>query len=184
MVDPGRLGGRWAMLIRARSRNSGHPVAGGDRVCDAVPGAGVLRVQMKWPNDIWIDGRKCAGILVEARPQDGTGRGRGRSQPSPVKTTVPEELRGRATSLGGGVTFAEAVAALNEHVGRSIDRPVEETPAAFCRPGLRPAGQLGRRTGHRRRNRSPWQPKLVESTAAVMTPNAGEVHLASRLIAA
>ena len=25
------------------------------------------RVQIKWPNDIWLDGRKCAGVLVESR---------------------------------------------------------------------------------------------------------------------
>lgn len=32
------------------------------------PGA---ECQVKWPNDIWLDGRKLAGILIEARPQDG-----------------------------------------------------------------------------------------------------------------
>src|SRR3954449_4480955 len=25
------------------------------------------RARVKWPNDVWIDGRKVAGILVEAR---------------------------------------------------------------------------------------------------------------------
>ena len=27
--------------------------------------------QVKWPNDVWLEGRKLAGILIEARPQDG-----------------------------------------------------------------------------------------------------------------
>jgi BirA family transcriptional regulator, biotin operon repressor / biotin---[acetyl-CoA-carboxylase] ligase len=27
--------------------------------------------QVKWPNDIWVEGRKLAGVLIEAKPQDG-----------------------------------------------------------------------------------------------------------------
>lgn len=30
-----------------------------------------VRCQIKWPNDIWHEGRKLAGVLIEARPQDG-----------------------------------------------------------------------------------------------------------------
>lgn len=41
-------------------------------VCEAAeelnPG---IECQIKWPNDIWIEGRKLAGILIEAKPQDG-----------------------------------------------------------------------------------------------------------------
>jgi BirA family biotin operon repressor/biotin-[acetyl-CoA-carboxylase] ligase len=41
-------------------------------VCEAAeelrPG---LECGVKWPNDVQVDGRKLAGILVEARPQDG-----------------------------------------------------------------------------------------------------------------
>ena len=29
------------------------------------------RATVKWPNDVWLDGRKVAGILVEGRPQEG-----------------------------------------------------------------------------------------------------------------
>jgi BirA family biotin operon repressor/biotin-[acetyl-CoA-carboxylase] ligase len=41
-------------------------------VCDAAeelrPG---VECGVKWPNDVQIDGRKLAGVLIEARPQDG-----------------------------------------------------------------------------------------------------------------
>ena len=30
-----------------------------------------IECKVKWPNDIHLDGRKLAGILIEARPQDG-----------------------------------------------------------------------------------------------------------------
>ncbi len=56
--------------------------------------------KIKWPNDVLIDGRKVAGILVEGRPQEqwavlGVGINVAlRSQ------DFPEELRERAGSLG------------------------------------------------------------------------------------
>ncbi|HKT83946.1 MAG TPA: biotin--[acetyl-CoA-carboxylase] ligase, partial [Solirubrobacterales bacterium] len=27
--------------------------------------------QVKWPNDVWLEGRKLSGILIEAKPQEG-----------------------------------------------------------------------------------------------------------------
>ncbi len=29
------------------------------------------KCMVKWPNDVWLEGRKLSGILIEARPQDG-----------------------------------------------------------------------------------------------------------------
>jgi BirA family biotin operon repressor/biotin-[acetyl-CoA-carboxylase] ligase len=41
-------------------------------VCEAVEQLQPrVRCQIKWPNDIWHEGRKLAGVLIEARPQDG-----------------------------------------------------------------------------------------------------------------
>jgi BirA family transcriptional regulator, biotin operon repressor / biotin---[acetyl-CoA-carboxylase] ligase len=30
-----------------------------------------IECQLKWPNDVWLEARKLAGVLIEARPQDG-----------------------------------------------------------------------------------------------------------------
>jgi BirA family biotin operon repressor/biotin-[acetyl-CoA-carboxylase] ligase len=34
-------------------------------VCEAIEQLGVVDVEIKWPNDVWIGGRKVAGILLE-----------------------------------------------------------------------------------------------------------------------
>jgi BirA family biotin operon repressor/biotin-[acetyl-CoA-carboxylase] ligase len=48
------------------------PLAVPVAVCEAAeelePG---IECRIKWPNDIWVDGRKLAGVLIEAKPQDG-----------------------------------------------------------------------------------------------------------------
>jgi BirA family transcriptional regulator, biotin operon repressor / biotin---[acetyl-CoA-carboxylase] ligase len=71
----GRQGREWvaapgaALLTSLVLRNApaSLPLAAAVAVCDALP----LDAAIKWPNDIWVDRRKVAGILVEARPQEG-----------------------------------------------------------------------------------------------------------------
>jgi BirA family biotin operon repressor/biotin-[acetyl-CoA-carboxylase] ligase len=86
-----------------------------------------IECTIKWPNDIWLDGRKLAGILIEARPQDGwavIGVG--------LNLTIapgefPAELRETAISLfdssegDRGITHLAA-----EVLSRHLDRWVEE----------------------------------------------------------
>jgi BirA family biotin operon repressor/biotin-[acetyl-CoA-carboxylase] ligase len=58
------------------------------------------QAQIKWPNDVLLDGRKLAGILVEGRPQErwavlGIGL-----NVALRESDFPPELRGRSATLG------------------------------------------------------------------------------------
>jgi len=44
------------------------PLAVGLGICEGLRSATGLAVRTKWPNDLWLEGAKLAGILVEARP--------------------------------------------------------------------------------------------------------------------
>jgi BirA family transcriptional regulator, biotin operon repressor / biotin---[acetyl-CoA-carboxylase] ligase len=69
----GRQGRTWSagpavlMSLVLRDFSEVLPLAAAVAVCDALPVAAAI----KWPNDVWIDRRKVAGILVEGRPQEG-----------------------------------------------------------------------------------------------------------------
>ncbi len=39
-------------------------------VCEAIESIAPVECAIKWPNDVWIDERKVAGVLIEARPPD------------------------------------------------------------------------------------------------------------------
>src|SRR5689334_20413805 len=69
-------------------------------VCEAAEQLNpAVECKVKWPNDIHVKGRKLAGVLIEARPQDGwavIGIGLNLY----IKDhEFPAELQGRATSI-------------------------------------------------------------------------------------
>ena len=94
------------------------PLAAAVAACEALP----VDAAIKWPNDVWIDRRKVAGILVEGRPQDcwavlGIGL-------NVTTESFPPELAEIATSLrlaGHETTPAallpDLVAALDRWIG-------------------------------------------------------------------
>jgi BirA family transcriptional regulator, biotin operon repressor / biotin---[acetyl-CoA-carboxylase] ligase len=71
----GRQGREWvaapgsSLLLSLVLRDAGPalPLAAAVAVCEALP----VEAAIKWPNDIWLHKAKVAGILVEARPQEG-----------------------------------------------------------------------------------------------------------------
>jgi BirA family transcriptional regulator, biotin operon repressor / biotin---[acetyl-CoA-carboxylase] ligase len=54
---------------------------------------------VKWPNDVWLEERKLAGVLIEARPQDGWAVIGVGLNLSIATEDFPPELRETATSL-------------------------------------------------------------------------------------
>ncbi len=109
----GRWGREWvgvpgaSLLFSIVLRPEGDPglitTALGVAAAEAIEAVTELSCKIKWPNDIEIDGKKVAGILVESR--SGSSRIQAMVAGMGVNVTLgesdfPEELRDRATSLG------------------------------------------------------------------------------------
>jgi BirA family transcriptional regulator, biotin operon repressor / biotin---[acetyl-CoA-carboxylase] ligase len=122
----GRQGRAWtapadsALLYSALVRDLGPrqsvlPLAVPLAVCETAerlrPG---IECKVKWPNDVHLDGRKLAGILIEARPQDGWAvLGVGLNL-TIAEDEFPVELRETATSLFPEVGPESVRSALSE----------------------------------------------------------------------
>lgn len=128
-----------AVLRPFEERHFLAPLAAALAVCETAealrPG---IECRIKWPNDVWVEGRKLAGILIETRSQEGwavIGVGLNLTIES---GELPPELRETATSLGGGVTSALARDALSARLSHWIDeRPDRILDAWRRRDALR-----------------------------------------------
>lgn len=70
------------------------------RAVDGALGAEGMRAGIKWPNDVIVDGRKIAGLLVESSLRGGALEAVVAGVGLNVRATVfPEEIADRATSL-------------------------------------------------------------------------------------
>jgi BirA family transcriptional regulator, biotin operon repressor / biotin---[acetyl-CoA-carboxylase] ligase len=179
----GRQGRAWTspprsavlMSLVLRELDERLPLTAAVALCEALP----LEAAIKWPNDVWIEGRKVAGILVEGRPQEGwavLGVG--------VNVTTdafPSELAETATSLrlaGVDATPSQVLAALLESLSRWLSAPparvleawrsldalkgerVRWTGGEGIADGIDDSGAL-----------------RVETGSGLVTLDAGEVHL-------
>ena len=172
----GRQGREWlaapgsALLLSLiiRSPTDGLPLAAAVAVCEALPVAAAI----KWPNDVWVERRKVAGILVEARPQEGwavLGIGVNVSDAPPLE---------HVTSLGGALGVEELLERLLPALEEWLSQPLPDVLAAWrSRDAL--LGETVR-----------WQngsgegvgidesgALLVDTDSGRVTLQAGEVHL-------
>jgi BirA family biotin operon repressor/biotin-[acetyl-CoA-carboxylase] ligase len=130
----GRQGRIWSappksavlMSVVLRDLRETLPLAAAVAVCEALP----VDARIKWPNDVWIDGRKLAGILVEGRPQEGWAvLGIGLNV---TTERFPAELNATSLRLAGlSVTPAAALASLLGSLEGWLARPAEEVLAAW-----------------------------------------------------
>ena len=108
------------------------PLASAVAVAEACEDLAPVEAGIKWPNDVWIEGRKVAGILLEGRPQEGwavVGIGLN------VRTRrFPSELAETATSLalhGGEATLDDALAVVAERLSRWAPADADEVLTAW-----------------------------------------------------
>ena len=118
-----------AVLSPLRVEHALLPLAVPVAVCEAIESLSDHDCRVKWPNDVWIDERKAAGILIEARPPEWAVIGVGVNVAiSPDE--FPADLRWPATSVGGP-RVAAVRDALNAALGRWAPAGREELLAAF-----------------------------------------------------
>jgi BirA family biotin operon repressor/biotin-[acetyl-CoA-carboxylase] ligase len=179
----GRQGRAWSappktavlMSVVLRDPSETLPLAAAVAVCEALP----VEARIKWPNDVWIDGRKVAGILVEARPQEGWAvLGIGLNV---TTERFPGELN--ATSLrlsGASVDVEEALAALVGSLEEWLPRPTEEILGAWRSRDALLGGTVRWANGSQEGVAAGVDDSgalIVDTEDGPVTLDAGEVHL-------
>lgn len=119
-----------AVLRPLDARHALLPLAVPVAACEAIESVAPVRCEVKWPNDVWIEERKAAGILIESRPPDWAVIGIGVNiaiEPA----EFPPELRWPATSIGHGASVEATLAALNDALAEWTRAPSERVLAAY-----------------------------------------------------
>jgi BirA family biotin operon repressor/biotin-[acetyl-CoA-carboxylase] ligase len=165
------------MSVVLRDLDERLPLAAAVAVCEALP----LPARIKWPNDVWIEERKVAGILVEGRPQEGWAvLGIGLNVLVESDDFSPE-LRDTATSLaiaGSAQGIEEVLDAVVERLDHwLVATPGEVLDAWRARDALK--GERVRWSGGEgvANGIDDSGALLVETGDGPVTLDAGEVHL-------
>lgn len=95
----------WVFRPRSAAATPLVPLRVGLAVAKAIEGLHGIEVGIKWPNDVWVDGRKLAGILCEGGPNG---------------VVVGVGINVRVTP--GDISFRRAPIGLDERVGAATSR--------------------------------------------------------------
>jgi BirA family transcriptional regulator, biotin operon repressor / biotin---[acetyl-CoA-carboxylase] ligase len=175
----GRQGRAWTaeqgasllMSIILRETGEALPLAAAVAVCEMVP----VPAAIKWPNDVWIERRKVAGILVEARPQEGwavLGVGVNVLDAPPLVHVT--SLAREGSDLTVEATLDRLVAALD----RWLTRPLPDVLAAWrSRDALLGETVRWQNGGGKAAGIDDSGALLVDTESGRVALAAGEVHL-------
>jgi BirA family biotin operon repressor/biotin-[acetyl-CoA-carboxylase] ligase len=163
-------------------RSSLLPLVAAVAVVDACESVAGVRCRIKWPNDVWIERRKVAGILVEGRPAEGWAvLGIGLNVATEPEQ-FPPELGDLATSLRAAAGAAPPVDEVLRAILEALDQRLRDDPSALldawrARDALRGervrwAGGEGVAAGI-----DDSGSLLVETSGGELALGAGEVHL-------
>ena len=100
-------------------------LAAGVAVARAVNGYGVS-ARLKYPNDVWVDGKKLCGILTECTIADGAVQSAVIGIGINVENRLPEELRDIATSLKACTDVVPSRVQVISDVCRELDALLNE----------------------------------------------------------
>jgi BirA family transcriptional regulator, biotin operon repressor / biotin---[acetyl-CoA-carboxylase] ligase len=208
----------YSLLLRPLGERPLLPLAAALAVCETAeelaagpsPGGAEqprdLACKIKWPNDVLVEGRKLAGILIEAHPATGEGRRSGDDWAvigvglnlTIAPDEFPPELRDRATSLSiaagagaiaagfpPGATQSRAItptlrctAVLSAAFGRWVNAEEEAILAAWGRRDALEGREVSWDGGSGIAGGVDGRGNLIAATATgPVTLSAGEVHL-------
>jgi BirA family biotin operon repressor/biotin-[acetyl-CoA-carboxylase] ligase len=119
-----------AILRPLTERHALLPLAVPLAVCEAIEHVAAVRSRVKWPNDVWIEKRKVAGVLIESRPPEWAVIGIGVNV-AIEPAELPPELRWPAASIGHGASVDDVLAALNTALSGWVDAAAARVLEAF-----------------------------------------------------
>lgn len=121
------------------SRLSGLSLVVGLAVAEALDNCGVPRVQLKWPNDVMVDFRKLAGVLIEVQAEVNSycraviGIGVNVRLPAAVRDDIDQAVVDLAQLLPGLADRNQLLAAILRALSERLRRFARDGFAA-CRP--------------------------------------------------